>query len=55
METSRVGANDSTPRRALNEPDISVENAQLTDSVNARNEQNAMFAKSAYKPRTKSS
>jgi hypothetical protein len=34
------------------EPDISIENAQLTDSVNARKEQNAMFAKSAYKPRT---
>jgi len=34
------------------EPVISIENAQLTDSVNARNEQNAMFAKSAYKPRT---
>jgi hypothetical protein len=35
------------------EPDISVENAQLTDSVNARNKQNGMFAKSAYKSRTK--
>jgi hypothetical protein len=35
------------------EPAISIENAQLTDSANARNEQNAMFAKSAYKPRTK--
>jgi hypothetical protein len=34
------------------EPDVSIENAQLTDSVNARKEQNAMFAKSAYKPRT---
>ena len=31
------------------EPDISAENAELTDSVNARKEQNAMFAKSAYK------
>jgi hypothetical protein len=34
------------------EPDISIENTQLTDSVNARKEQNAMFAKSAYKQRT---
>ena len=29
------------------EPDISIENAQLTDYVNARKGQNAMFAKSA--------
>ena len=35
------------------EPDMSVENAQLTDSANARNEQNAIFAKSAYKSSTK--
>jgi hypothetical protein len=39
-------------REAAVEPAISVENDQLTDSVNARNEQNAMFAKSAYKSRT---
>jgi len=35
------------------EPDINVENAQLTDSDNSRNAQNAMFPKFAYKPRTK--
>lgn len=34
------------------EPAISIENTQLTDSVNARKEQNGMFAKSAYKQRT---